>query len=140
MFNSNHGKTIAQMVLKVEQQSYPQPAGPAQLDPVESMRNYNIAANMRTKSFLGNKLTSVFLPHQNEHANESRTKEYFRQAAEPWGNTFMATPTDAQRLNNNQQASFVKQRQLTIPSTYGQFYAFMHAMAAAFGNLNSSGQ
>jgi len=38
-------------------------------------------------------------------------------------------------LNNPAQASFVSQRQLTVPNAYGQFYAFMKALSAAFGTL-----
>ena len=115
------------------------------LDPKESARNQNIAANMRTKSFMGNIVTRFVLPHDGatddsiRKAQASRQNEFMRQAVMPWGNSFMSTATDQARLNNNAQASFVRQRQLTIPSSYGSFYAFMHALSAAFGNLNQNG-
>jgi len=140
MFHAAHGQNMRQMVAARLESTYPQVQGTANQNPAESARNYSIASNMRTKDFMGNIYTKFFLPHEPEHAHEARTAEFFRQSAMPWNSTFMATATDAQRLNNNQQASFVKQPQLTIPSSYGQFYAFMHAMAAAFGNINSTGQ
>jgi len=111
------------------------------LDAKESQRAQAIAANMRTQSFQGNTLRRMVLAgdgntdDSRRKAQAGRTAEWRRQAAMPWGNFFMHTPTDAQRLNNPAQASALKQRQLTIPSSYGQFYAFMHAMSAAFGSV-----
>src|SRR6266568_8510690 len=104
------------------------------LDANESKRAQAIAANMRTQSFQGNTLRRMVLPTDgNEHdeqkkAQAGRTAEWRRQASMPWLSHFMQTPTDAQRLNNPAQASAFKQRQLTVPNTYGQFYAFMRAM------------
>ncbi|SRR6266571_6741269 len=66
---------------------------------------------------------------------KKRELEWFRQASMPWGSQFMHTQTDSKRLNNPAQASFMKQRQLAGPNSYRQFYAFMRAMSAAFGNL-----
>lgn len=130
-------KTMQKMVASHQGTTYPQPQGPANLSPQESARDWKIAANMRTKSFMGNIYTRFTLPHEPDDAHPARSNEFFRQSAMPWNNTFMSTPTDGKRLNNPAQTAFVKQRQLTIPSTYGQFYAFMHALAAAFGNLNT---
>ena len=101
----------------------------------EGMRNYNIQRNLSQKNFMGNVVTKVELPNDTPQTQMQRNAEWFRQASMPWGSRFMVTPTDAARLNNNPQASFVKQRQLTPPNTYGQFYAFMHALSAAFGTL-----
>ncbi len=73
-------------------------------------------------------------------ANESHRNyeiaSNMRKMAHIVNTTIMHTPTDAQRLNNPAQAAAFNQRQLSIPSSYGQFYAFMHALAAAFGNLS----
>jgi len=107
----------------------------AALSPAESRRNWNAQANFGMKNFQGNNVTRVVLPHDNQDSQRHRELEYRRQAAQPWQNVFMNTSTDLQRLNNPAQASFVSQRQLTIPSTSGQFYAFMHALSAAFGTL-----
>lgn len=112
---------------------------PSTLDTNESQRNYKITAWLNSKNFMGNIVTRVELPKDTgDHNQESRDKEFFRQSAMPWGNTWMSTPNQAQRMNNNSQASFVKQRQLSVPNTYGQFYAFMQALSAAFGNLGAS--
>lgn len=137
MLSPFSGQTMREMLPSKLGASYPQPQGPAFLSPQESRRDYKIEANMRTKDFMGHVVTAVVLPGDEENTQHLRTLEFFRQSAMPWGNTFMATPTDTKRLNNPQQKAFVSQRQLTIPSSYGQFYAFMHAMAAAFGNLTS---
>jgi hypothetical protein len=108
---------------------------PSTLSPTESARNYKITAWLNSKNFMGNVVTRLTYPHDKTGSQQAREKEWFRQAHMPWGDQFMATPTDTERLNNPSQESFVKQRQLTIPDTYGQFYAFMHALSAAFGNL-----
>lgn len=125
----------------------PMPAGAINpsytpLDAAESARNYQIAAGLRKLAHVTNtRIMRVVLPNDPrseddlKKAQSGRQAEWMRQAAMPWGNSFMHTPTDAQRLNNPAQASAVSQRQLTIPNTYGQFYAFMHALSAAFGTL-----
>jgi len=104
----------------------------------ESQRNYAIQGFWSGMNFLvGNVFRRMELPNDDPHgkAQAAREQEWRRQTAMPWGSQFMHTPTDAQRLNNPAHASFVKQRQLTVPSSYGQFYAFMRAMSAAFGQL-----
>ena len=113
---------------------------PSTLSPVESQRNYKIASWLNQKNFMGNVFTRFVLPHDTQKSHEQRAAEYFRQAAMPWGSEFMHTPTDAKRLNNPAQSAFVKQRQLNVGSSYGQFYAFMHALSAAFGTINTSGK
>lgn len=105
--------------------------------PVESDRNWRIQGYLNRKNFKGNDITRVILPHDNEHSQASRDVEYRRQSAMPWNNTFMFNVQDARRLNNPAQHAAVTQRQLSPPNTYGQFYAFMHAMSAAFGSLQS---
>lgn len=118
----------------------------------ESQRNNAIQSFWNGMNYRGNIITRVELPNDAEkgvvgddrseqirRAQAGRQAEFMRQSAMPWGSQFMHTPTDQQRLNNPAQASFVRQRQLTIPNSYGQFYAFMHAMSAAFGNLNIGG-
>lgn len=118
----------------------------------ESARNNAIQSFWNGMNYRGNIVTRVVLPNdaqknavgddrseQIRRAQAGRQAEFMRQSAMPWGSQFMRTSTDAQRLNNPAQSSFVKQRQLTVPNTYGQFYAFMHAMSAAFGNLNVNG-
>lgn len=110
---------------------------PSTLSPQESQRNYKITSWLNSKNFMGAVVTRVELPHDKQDSHHSRVAEFWRQSAMPWGSQFMQTPTDPQRLNNPAQSSFVKQRQLNVGSTYGQFYAFMHALSAAFGNLSS---
>lgn len=110
---------------------------PSTLSPQESQRNYKIAQWLNQKNFMGMVFTRFDLPGDKQQSHQARTQEYFRQSAMPWGNQFMHTPTDAQRLNNPSQSSFTRQRQLNVGSTYGQFYAFMHAMSAAFGSLST---
>ena len=125
---------------------------PTALNPKESERNWAVTAWLNSKNWMGMTKTRVVLPNDSPpgatgddyddaiaRAQATRQAEFFRQAAMPWGNHFMYTPTDPQRLNNPAQAAFVKQRQLAPPNTYGQFYAFMHAMSAAFGNLGAGG-
>jgi hypothetical protein len=151
MFNQYNGMRMKQMVAKrlapinpngINYTTVPQSAQ-------ESARNYAIAANLRAKDFMGNIVTRVTLPwdapktvtEQDDRARyvkqaqTQRQVAFMRQSAMPWGSAFMVTPTDGARLNNPAQISLVTQRQLTTPSTYGQFYAFMHAMSAAFGQL-----
>lgn len=138
MFNVNSGQRMKEMV-----RSHLGPTShgsasyevPSTLDPEESKRNYKITAWLNSKNFMGNVVTRLVYPHDKTGSQQEREREWFRQSAMPWGDQFMQTPTDPQRLNNPQQQSFVKQKQLTIPDSYGQFYAFMHALSAAFGNL-----
>lgn len=113
-------------------------------DAEESQRNYQIAANLRKIGHVFNiKRMRVVLPKDGnspddvKKAQEAREAEFYHQYSMPYYSNFMHTPTDAQRLNNPAMSSFMNQRQLTIPSSYGQFYAFMHALSAAFGNLQS---
>jgi hypothetical protein len=80
-----------------------------------------------TVTAVANKLTS---PNVN-----TKKAAYFTQLVMPWNSQFMFTPTDKERLNNPSQHSFMQQRQLTVPNAYGQFYAFMKALSAAFGTL-----
>ena len=115
----------------------------------ESQRNYQVAADWNGRNYNGLEITRVVLPNdvppqvrENDdrikyiqQAQAARQAEWNRQASMPWGSHFMPIEATAGRLNNPAQASFVKQRQLAPPNTYGQFYAFMHAMAAAFGNV-----
>ena len=144
---SNHplkGKTMAHMV---KARLAPVPSGSVNpqyvpQDMQESARNQKIAAGMRQIAHVTNTaIMRVVLP-QDGHSDDAikkaqagRQAEWYRQSAMPWGSNFMHTPTDAQRLNNPAQYSAVRQRQLTIPNSYGQFYAFMRAMSAAFGSL-----
>jgi hypothetical protein len=105
------------------------------LSPNESRTNYAIQRNLSTKNFMGNVVTRVELPHDTDKSQLARTFEERRQLAMPWQNHFMHTDTDGKRLNNPAQKSAVSQRQLVPANTYGQFYAFMHALSAAFGTL-----
>lgn len=118
------------------------------VDVQESQRNYKIASDWNGRNYQGMTITRVVLPHdapQKADTDEKlkaikqsqtiRQSEWNRQASMPWGSRFMPIEASAGRLNNPSQASFVKQRQLAPPNTYGQFYAFMHALSAAFGNV-----
>ena len=75
------------------------------------------------------------LPNDTKKSQPLRQMEFNRQSAMPWGNQFMVTATDKDRLDNPSQIAAVSQRQLAPPSTYGQFYAFMNALSAAFGTI-----
>ncbi len=115
----------------------------ASLDARESQRNFTIASSMRQIAHIVNtKIIRVALPgdgmdeDQVRKAQDVRQQEWYSNANMPYYSNFMHTPTDAQRLNNPAQMANVQQRQLTIPNTYGQFYAFMHALSAAFGQLS----
>lgn len=122
------------------------------LNQVEAQRQNAVQSFWNGMNFRGMILPRVELPSdskpgaigdnrsdQVQKAQAKRQGEWNRQSAMPWGSQFMHTQTDKQRLNNPAQASFLAQRQLTVPNTYGQWYAFMHALSAAFGNLNSNG-
>lgn len=115
----------------------------AVLDTRESHRNFMIASSMRQIAKIVNtKIIRVALPGDGpteddiEKAQKVRQQEWYSNWNMPYYSNFMHTPTDAQRLNNPAQMANVQQRQLTIPNTYGQFYAFMHALSAAFGQLS----
>lgn len=108
----------------------------ASLSPAESDRNWRIQQGLIGKTFSSfDHRTRVALPHDQDESMGQRSQEWRRQLAQPWESAFMVTPTDGKRLNNMSQTSFVQQRRLTVGSTYGQWYAFMHALAAAFGTL-----
>lgn len=114
----------------------------------DSARVQQIQANLRGMAFR-NDWTRVVLPTDDcgcggavsaqsiRQAQEKREVQFRKEVSAARFSNFMVTPTDAHRMNNPAQASFNKQRQLTIPSTTGQFYAFMHAISAAFGSLDS---
>lgn len=106
----------------------------------ESQKNFFIQAYRNVGVLRGGVKINVDLPKDTKDSRELRRLEQVRQSVQPWGNAFMVTPTDAYRLNNVSQQSFVKQRQLAPPNSYGQFYAFMHALSAAFGSLQSNGR
>jgi len=141
----NKGKKMADLV---HNRLAPPPGGGVNpqyvpLDANESHRNYEIASNMRKMAHIVNTtIMRVMLPNDGKRpdqwkkAQDARQQEWYHQASMPYYSNFMHTPTDAQRLNNPAQAAAFNQRQLSIPSSYGQFYAFMHALAAAFGNLS----
>lgn len=113
----------------------------------DSARIQDIQAGLRGIAYR-NDWTRVVLPGDDcgcgglksaasiKQAQARREAQFRREASNARFSVYMATPTDAQRLNNPAQQSFVQQRQLTQPSTTGQFYAFMHAIAAAFGSLD----
>lgn len=102
----------------------------------EGARDSKIQTNLNEMNFRGMTVTQVHNKLVTPNLQQKRD-QYFRQLVAPWNNQFMVVPLQAERLNNPAQASFVSQRQLTIPNTYGQFYAFMHALSAAFGTLQS---
>jgi hypothetical protein len=141
------GMTMQRMIQARQEHITPSNNGVASLNPAESARNYRITARLNSKNFMGMIIQRVVLPHDTKpgmtddqqaaaikQAQDARQQEFYRQASMPWGSVFMVTPTDKQRLNNPAMASALKQKQLAPPSTYGQFYAFMHAVSAAFGN------
>ena len=134
----HQGLTMKAMVKGALGPTQPTIDAPSTLDTRESQRNYKITARLNAKNWMGMVKTRVVLPKDKDipKAQAARQAEFFRQSAMPWGNNFMVTPTDAERLNNPAQSAFVKQRQLNVGSDYGRFYAFMHAMSAAFGNLS----
>jgi hypothetical protein len=118
-------------------------APPAYLNPSytsfseqEGSRDYKITQNIQEMNFrgmtvnaVGNKLVT--------HNLQQKRDEYFRQLVMDWNNHFMVVPLQAQRLNNQPMHSFVRQPQLTVPNAYGQWYAFMKALSAAFGTIQS---
>jgi len=135
------GKTVAQL-MAAKQITRPNSAGVnydvVPTNPTNSQRMWNIQAWWQRHNFMGNTVTRVELVHDTPQSQPMRNAEWFRQSAMPWGSHFMVTPTDKQRENNFAMQQHNKQKQLSDPSTYGQFYAFMHAMSAAFGTVRSS--
>lgn len=117
-------------------------APPAYLNPSytsfseeQGQRDYKIQVNINEQNFRGMTVTQVSNKIAPRNLQVKRD-EYFRQLVMPWNNQFMPPePSMPQRLNNPMQSSYVKQRQMTVPNSYGQFYAFMHALSAAFGTL-----
>ncbi len=108
----------------------------ASLSPAESQRNYGFQKFLHY--FQGLQDQRVILPHDTDKSQAARTLEQRRQTAEPWKSVFMATQTDKERENNISQQAYMKQRRLVPDNTYGSFYAFMHALSAAFGQLHGS--
>lgn len=149
------GKTMRQMVASHRGPVAPSPSSnlPVAPSPAESARNYKIAADLRTKSFMGNIITRVILPKdvppgaRPEDAREDiaraqalRAAEQKRQIAMPWNSQFMPPECfPAGRLNNPGMQQMMGQKQLATPNSYGQFYAFMRAMSAAFGSVQPGG-
>jgi len=130
------GHTVAQMMI-AQVQKAPDSAG-INYDVVphsrsEGVKNYGL---QRFRAFYqGLHVQRMILPNDMKGSQLGRQYEWNRQASMPWGNHFMVTPTDKERLNNPGVAAARKQHQLTIPDSYGQFYAFMKALSAAFGTI-----
>jgi hypothetical protein len=108
----------------------------ATLSPAESKRNYGFQKFLHY--FQGLQDQRVVLPNDTEKSQPARDLEQRRQTAEPWKSVFMVTQTDKERENNISQQAYMKQRRLVPDNTYGSFYAFMHALSAAFGQLHGS--
>lgn len=103
-------------------------------DEKEGQRSYRITRNINEMNFRGMTVNAV----QNHLVSQNvaqKKQAYFQQLRMDWNNVFMVTPTDKERLSNPAQHSFNNQRQMTVPNAYGQFYAFMKALSAAFGTL-----
>ena len=100
----------------------------------EGARDYKITQNIQEMNFRGMTVTAVGNKLVTHNLQQKRD-EYFRQLVMDWNNHFMVVPLQAQRMNNPAHMSFVQQRQLTVPNAYGQFYAFMKALSAAFGTI-----
>jgi hypothetical protein len=119
-------------------------APPAYLNPSyttfseeEGSRDYKITQRMQEFNFRGNTVNAVL---GNKLVNPNvgvKRDEYFRQLVMDWNNHFMVVPLQAERMNNPAHMSFVRQPQLTVPNAYGQWYAFMKALSAAFGTIQS---
>lgn len=134
--NAYKGKTVAQMMLPKYMKA-----------PDSSGINYDVVPHSRSegqKNFALQKFRNFYqglhvqrmvLPNDGKESQIGRQYEWNRQSSMPWGNHFMATPTDKDRLSNPGVTAARKQRQLTIPDSYGQFYAFMKALSAAFGTI-----
>lgn len=118
-------------------------APPAYLNPSytvfseqEGARDYKIQTQVNEMNFRGMTVNAIYNKLVTPNVEQKR-QAYLQQARMDWNNQFMVTPNQAERLNNPAQQQFVSQRQMTVPSTYGQFYAFMHALSAAFGTLQT---
>ena len=105
-------------------------------DEAQGQRDYKITRNINEMNFRGMTVTAIGNKLVTSNV-EVKKAETFRQVRMDWNNQFMYTPTDKQRLNNPSQASFIRQPQMTVPNAYSQFYAFMKALSAAFGTLQS---
>lgn len=105
-------------------------------DEQQGQRDYKIQTNINEVNFRGQTVNAVYNKLVTNNVKSKRDATV-AQARGEWNNQFMVTPNQGERLNNPAQQSFVSQRQMTVPSTYGQFYAFMHALSAAFGTLQS---
>ncbi len=104
-------------------------------DETQGSRDYQIQTQLNETNWRGMTVTAVYNKLVTQNLKHKRDA-YFTQLVMPWNNVFMpVTPNQSHRLSNPAQASFVQQRQLTVPNTYDQFYAFMHALSAAFGTL-----
>ena len=100
----------------------------------EGQRDFKIQQNINEMNFRGLTVNAVYNKLVSPNVAVKKAA-YFDQLVMDWNNHFMVTPNQAERLNNPAHASFVSQRQLTVPNAYGQFYAFMRALSAAFGTL-----
>jgi len=140
MISPHTGKTTAQMML-ANSLVKPVQAGinydVVPHDNQQAQRAWSIQSWWQRHNFMGNDLTRVALPYDSSHSQQARINEWWKQSAMPWGNHFMVTETDKQRENSIGLAYQNKQKQLADSSTYGQFYAFMHALSAAFGTIRS---
>ncbi len=140
------GMTMQRMIAARQEATTPSNNSVASLNPQESARNYAITARLNQKNFMGMIIQRVVLPHDIpkgadddeavaavKKAQDKRQLEFYRQASAPWGSHFMPIQASQGRLNNPGMQQMVNQKQLAPPNTYGQFYAFMHALSAAFG-------
>jgi hypothetical protein len=138
MQSNYKGMTVAQIMAAKSMQGPVSSAISLTTVPIsaeESKRNFGF---QKFRNFYqGLLVTRVHLPLDKKDSQAFRQSEWNRQASMPWGNAYMRTPTDKDRLSNPAQESFVNQRQLWPPNTYQQWYAFMQAMSAAFGTLRS---
>lgn len=123
-------------------------APPAYLNPSytvfsekEGERSYKIATNINEMNFRGMTVNAI-MSNINGNVNklvsqnvEVKKQAYFTQLRMDWNNVFMVPPNQPQRLNNPMQESYMRQKQMSVPNVYQQFYAFMKALSAAFGTL-----
>lgn len=103
----------------------------------EGNRANNIQREMSysTAQFRGMTVNAVYNKLTNPNV-KIKQQAYLIQSQMPWNSVFMPPEsTNKSRLDNPAQVSFVEQRQMTVPNAYGQFYAFMKALSAAFGTL-----
>jgi hypothetical protein len=107
---------------------------------------YNMAAFLRHFGFRGaDYQDKYYLPNDviekgvNLSAKQ-RVAEMQRQYAMDWNNHFMSAANTVDRLNPvGGVTTMAKQKQLTVPNVYSQFYAMMLAMKSSFGSLNPNG-